>query len=99
MPPAVSLQGIAKRFAGYSALEDISFDVSPGRFVSIVGPSGCGKSTLLNILAGLLAPSGGAVEVFGEPLAGINRHAAYMFQQDALLPWKTVLQNVRLGLT
>src|SRR3954468_18790971 len=99
MPPAVSLQGIAKRFDGYSALEDISFDVSAGRFVSIVGPSGCGKSTLLNILAGLLAPSGGAVGVFGEPLAGINRHAAYMFQQDALLPWKTVLQNVRLGLT
>jgi len=99
MPPAVRLQQITKRFAGYSALEDITFDVNPGRFVSIVGPSGCGKSTLLNMIAGLLAPSSGVVEVFGDPLAGINRRASYMFQQDALLPWKTVLGNIQLGLT
>ena len=99
MPPAVRMQHITKRFAGYSALEDITFDVNPGRFVSIVGPSGCGKSTLLNMIAGLLAPSSGVVEVFGDPLAGINRRASYMFQQDALLPWKTVLGNIQLGLT
>jgi NitT/TauT family transport system ATP-binding protein len=55
-------------------------------------------STVLNMIAGLLAPSAGAVEIFGEPLAGINRRASYMFQQDALLPWKTVLENVRFGL-
>ena len=99
MPPAVRLQQITKRFAGYSALEDITFDVNPGRFVSIVGPSGCGKSTLLNMIAGLLPPSSGLVDIFGEPLAGLNRRASYMFQQDALLPWKTVLGNIRLGLT
>jgi len=99
MPPAVRMQHITKRFAGYSALEDITFDVNPGRFVSIVGPSGCGKSTLLNMIAGLLPPSSGLVDIFGEPLAGLNRRASYMFQQDALLPWKTVLGNIQLGLT
>ena len=99
MPPAVRTQHITKRFAGYSALEDITFDVDPGRFVSIVGPSGCGKSTLLNMIAGLLPPSSGLVDIFGEPLAGLNRRASYMFQQDALLPWKTVLGNIQLGLT
>jgi len=76
MPPAARLQHITKRFAGYSALEDIMFDVNPGRFVSIVGPSGCGKSTVLNMIAGLLAPSSGVVEVFGDPLAAINRRAS-----------------------
>jgi sulfonate transport system ATP-binding protein len=83
----------------YRALDGISLAVAPGAFVAIVGPSGCGKSTLLNIAAGLLAPSSGAVVVDGVPLAGINRHATYMFQQDALLPWKTVRDNVALGLT
>ena len=86
-------------FAVYTAVEQITLDVAAGRFVSIVGPSGCGKSTLLNIVAGLSAPSGGSVEIFGEPLTGINRRAGYMFQQDALLPWKTVSGNIQLGLT
>src|SRR5437667_7184968 len=103
MPPnsdiAVRLRGVTKRFPGYTAVEQITLDVTAGRFVSIVGPSGCGKSTLLNMIAGLAPPSDGVVEVFGEPLAGINRRASYMFQQDALLPWKTVLDNIRLGLT
>jgi NitT/TauT family transport system ATP-binding protein len=83
----------------YRALDGISLAVSAGSFVAIVGPSGCGKSTLLNIAAGLLAPSEGAVRVDGKPLAGLNRRATYMFQQDALLPWKTVRENVALGLT
>jgi NitT/TauT family transport system ATP-binding protein len=83
----------------YRALEDISFDVAPGAFVAIVGPSGCGKSTLLNIAAGLLTPSSGVVRVDGAALSGLNRHATYMFQQDALLPWKTIRDNVALGLT
>jgi NitT/TauT family transport system ATP-binding protein len=97
-PAAVALKGAGRRFSGYTAVQDISFDVAAGRFVAIVGPSGCGKSTVLNMIAGLLAPTAGVVEIFGEPLAGINRRASYMFQQDALLPWKTVLGNVQFGL-
>jgi NitT/TauT family transport system ATP-binding protein len=84
---------------GYRALDDISLSIDAGSFVAIVGPSGCGKSTLLNIAAGLLAPSSGLVRVGGEPLSGLNRRATYMFQQDALLPWKSVRDNVALGLT
>src|SRR4051794_20323008 len=97
--PAASLNNVAKRFPGYTALEDITSDIPTGQFVSIVGPSGCGKSTLLNLIAGLLTPTAGVIEVFGTPLTGLNRNATYMFQQDALLPWKTVLDNIQLGLT
>jgi NitT/TauT family transport system ATP-binding protein len=83
----------------YRALEEVSFSIAVGSFVAIVGPSGCGKSTLLNVAAGLLAPTAGAVRVADEPLTGLNGRATYMFQQDALLPWKTVRENVALGLT
>jgi NitT/TauT family transport system ATP-binding protein len=100
---AVSLRGLTQRFrsaaSSYIAIQDIDLDVRPGCFVSLVGPSGCGKSTVLNLVAGLMIPTEGAVEVFGQPLRGLNRRASYMFQQDALLPWKTVLENVLLGLT
>ena len=101
---AIEFDHVSRDFAApdgrpYRALDDISFAVSAGAFVAIVGPSGCGKSTLLNIAAGLLAPSAGRVRVDGEALAGLNRRATYMFQQDALLPWKTVRDNVALGLT
>jgi NitT/TauT family transport system ATP-binding protein len=101
---ALELDGVSRDFTtpdgrGYRALDGISFPVPAGSFVAIVGPSGCGKSTLLNICAGLLAPSSGAVRVDGQPLVGLNRRATYMFQQDALLPWKTVRENVALGLT
>jgi NitT/TauT family transport system ATP-binding protein len=82
----------------YRVLDDISFSVPAGAFVAIVGPSGCGKSTLLNIAAGLLAPTSGRVRVEGDNLGGLNRRATYMFQQDALLPWKNVRENVALGL-
>jgi NitT/TauT family transport system ATP-binding protein len=75
----------------------LSLDIEDGTFVAIVGPSGCGKSTLLNLAAGLLFTPEGSVRVFGETLEGINRHAAYLFQQDALLPWRTVIDNVILG--
>ena len=82
----------------YCAVRDVSFAVPAGQFLAIVGPSGCGKSTLLNVAAGLLKPSSGRVTVDGRPLDGLNRAATYMFQQDALLPWKTVRENVALGL-
>jgi NitT/TauT family transport system ATP-binding protein len=97
-PSAVALTDVGRRFATYMAVESITLDVGAGRFVAMVGPSGCGKSTVLNLVAGLMAPTRGSISIFGEPLVGINRRAAYMFQQDALLPWKTVLDNVRLGL-
>ena len=83
----------------YRALNDVALEVAAGAFVAIVGPSGCGKSTLLNIVAGLAAPTTGAVRIDGRELAGLNRRATYMFQQDALLPWKNVRDNVALGLT
>lgn len=101
---ALEFDGVARDFqtpdgGTYRSLDGISFKVAAGAFVAIVGPSGCGKSTLLNIAAGLLAPTAGRVGVEGADLAGLNRRATYMFQQDALLPWKTVRDNVALGLT
>jgi NitT/TauT family transport system ATP-binding protein len=104
MTPAVALDGITIRFRApsgevHTVARDISLEVPEGRFVAIVGPSGCGKSTLLNATAGLLFPPEGEVRVFGERLRGINPHATYLFQQDALLPWRSVLDNVMLGLT
>jgi NitT/TauT family transport system ATP-binding protein len=103
MTPALEFDRVSRDFTLpdgrlYHALDQISFAISAGSFVAIAGPSGCGKSTLLNIAAGLLTPSSGRVHVDGEPLDGLNRRATYMFQQDALLPWKTVRDNVALGL-
>ncbi|MBV8618400.1 MAG: ABC transporter ATP-binding protein [Curvibacter sp.] len=82
----------------YTAVAHSTLRVGAGEFVSVVGPTGCGKSTLLNVAAGLLAPSSGAVRVFGQPLQGLNRRAGYMFQAESLLPWMNALQNVMLGL-
>jgi len=82
----------------HTAVEDVDLQVAAGEFVSVVGPTGCGKSTLLNVAAGLLQPSEGSVTVFGQPLAGINRRAGYMFQSDSLMPWRTALGNVAAGL-
>jgi NitT/TauT family transport system ATP-binding protein len=83
----------------YRVFEDISLDVYAGAFVALVGPSGCGKSTLLNVAAGLLPPTAGQVVSGGSALTGLNRRATYLFQEDALLPWKNVRDNVALGLT
>jgi NitT/TauT family transport system ATP-binding protein len=93
----LSVQGVAVRYPGFTAVEDVAFEVPPGQFVAIVGPTGCGKSTLLNLVAGLQAPSAGRVSTGGRPVNGVNRDCAYMFQMDALLPWQNAVQNVRLG--
>jgi NitT/TauT family transport system ATP-binding protein len=82
----------------YTAVEKAQLAVEHGEFVAIVGPTGCGKSTLLNIVAGLLAPASGAVRIFDQPLTGLNRQAGYLFQADALFPWKTAIDNVAIGL-
>ncbi len=84
--------------SSYTAVKDTTLQVREGEFVSVVGPTGCGKSTLLNVAAGLLTPSKGRVRVFGSPLYGLNTRAGYMFQSEALLPWRTALENVLLGL-
>ncbi|XUM25040.1 ABC transporter ATP-binding protein [Bradyrhizobium oligotrophicum S58] len=92
---------VAFRLAGgrtYTAVETADLAVADGEFVAIVGPTGCGKSTLLNVAAGLLKPAAGNVRIFGKPLAGLNRDAGYLFQADALFPWKTALENVAIGL-
>jgi NitT/TauT family transport system ATP-binding protein len=82
----------------YTAVERATLGVADGEFVAIVGPTGCGKSTLLNVAAGLFAPSSGRVDIFGAPLVALNRQAGYLFQADALFPWKTALENVAIGL-
>ena len=82
----------------HTAVADTTLRIRDGEFVSVVGPTGCGKSTLLNIAAGLLPPSSGLVRVFGVPLAGVNRRAGYMFQTEALMPWRSALDNVMVGL-
>ncbi|SEC82884.1 NitT/TauT family transport system ATP-binding protein [Rhizobiales bacterium GAS191] len=81
-----------------TAIEDVSFSVADGEIVSLIGPSGCGKSTLLNIGAGLVAPTGGRAFVDGEPIAGPNAHVAFMLQKDLLLPWRSIAENVMLGM-
>lgn len=82
----------------FTALEGFNVAIPQGKFVSIVGPSGCGKSTLLNLFAGLIPVRTGSVLVKGEPITGLRDDVGFVFQNDVLLPWKTVIENVRLGL-
>src|SRR3954462_6654057 len=101
--PAISLQEVDVTFrladgGAYTAVQRASLDVADGEFVAIVGPTGCGKSTLLNVAAGLLAPSNGTATIFGAGLTGLNRQAGYLFQAEALFPWKTAAENVAIGL-
>src|SRR5512138_1193724 len=102
-PIAVALDDatVAFRVAGnrvYTAVQQASLSVAAGEFVAIGGPTGCGKSTLLNVAAGLIAPAAGRVAVFDKPLDRVNRDAGYLFQSDALFPWKTAIDNVAIGL-
>ena len=100
---AVALAGVDVAFrladgGSYKAIERATLEVADGEFVAIVGPTGCGKSTLLNIAAGLIGPSAGRVDIFGAQLNTLNRQAGYLFQADALFPWKTAIENVAIGL-
>ncbi len=96
------VEGLCKEFASrdgqrVSALEDLSFHVNEGEFVTLLGPSGCGKSTTFNIIAGLLEPTAGRIYIGGRDVTGQTGFVGYMFQKDLMLPWRTVLGNMILG--
>lgn len=100
---AVRLTGVSVAYAladggRYEAVQPVDLAVRDGEFVALLGPTGCGKSTLLNIAAGLMPPSSGQCDIFDEKLKGLNGKAGYLFQQDALMPWKTAENNVAIGL-
>jgi len=102
---ALRLEGLRVTFVSrdqpgqrYTAVDATDLRIGSDEFVSVVGPTGCGKSTLLNVAAGLLEPSAGRVEIFGERLNGINPRAGYMFQTESLMPWRTAIDNVAAGL-
>lgn len=99
---AIELAGVTKRFvtpagSSYTALREVTLTVEPGQFCAIVGPTGCGKSTTLTLVAGLDEPSEGSVRVGGRLVDGITDGTSFMFQADALLPWKSVIGNVAMG--
>ena len=98
----IDIIGLTKRFLTpkgepFTAIQDVSLAVEPGQFCAIVGPTGCGKSTTLAQVSGLDRPSSGSVQVGGHIVDGITNGVSYMFQADALFPWKSVLQNVLIG--
>lgn len=102
MQPAIQLRNVSKRFltpAGtvYTALRDLTFEVGEGEFCAVVGPTGCGKSTTLGLISGLEPASEGEVQVHGRPVSGIADGIGYVFQTDAVFPWKSVLENVAAG--
>jgi NitT/TauT family transport system ATP-binding protein len=100
----IELAGVTKRFLTpsgelFTAIRDVDLVVEPGQFCAVVGPTGCGKSTTLGLVSGLERPSAGTVRVDGRAVDGIPDGISFVFQSDALMPWKTVLSNVALGPT
>jgi NitT/TauT family transport system ATP-binding protein len=98
----IALRNATKRFPGtggapHTAVRDLTFTVDAGEFVAVVGPTGCGKSTTLSLISGLEPPSSGEVDVDGSPVRGIPAGVGYMFQADAVLPWRSVVDNVAAG--
>ncbi len=101
--PVINLKAVTKEYIKptgeiHTVLQDINLQIGKGEFCSIVGPSGCGKSTTLNLIAGFEAPTAGKIQIGGTLLQGINPSAACVFQTDNTFPWKTVIDNVSLGL-
>lgn len=99
-PAVIRVEGLYKVFypdtGPLMALRDVTLDIAPGEFITVVGPSGCGKSTLLNVIAGLLQPTHGQVLLEGKPVREPSRHIGVMFQSPVLFAWRTVLENVLL---
>jgi NitT/TauT family transport system ATP-binding protein len=102
MEPAIRLQGVTQVYVTAKqaslAVASIDFRIFPGEFVSLVGPSGCGKTTILSMIAGLIKPTEGTVELFGSKVEGPSPRVGYMLQQDYLFPWRTIWENVLVGL-
>nr|WP_156421043.1 ABC transporter ATP-binding protein [Aureimonas sp. AU22]BAT29878.1 ABC transporter nucleotide-binding protein/ATPase [Aureimonas sp. AU22] len=96
--PMVGIENVTMAFGNFVAVENVNLQVGDGEFLAIVGPTGCGKSTILNAIAGLLKPASGTVAIDGATVSGVQNEIGYLFQQDALLPWKTAFENVELGL-
>lgn len=97
--PVIALRAVTKTFdTGYTALQDVDLEIAPRKFIALVGPSGCGKSTTLSLIAGLEMPSAGTVEVRGKRVSGMSQNVGFLFQRDALLPWKPVFDNVAFPL-
>ena len=102
--PKLRIEHVAKRFARrgsrglFTAIEDVTIDVAPGEFLVLVGPSGCGKSTLLDLLGGLDRPSAGRILLDGKEITGPGLDRGIVFQQYALLPWRTARHNIEFGL-
>jgi NitT/TauT family transport system ATP-binding protein len=102
MTAAIQFENVTKKYLSMTgettAVEDFSCSIQTGEFIGIVGPSGCGKSTILSMLAGLFMPTHGQIRIMGEQVTGPSTTIGYMLQQDYLLPWRTILENVRIGL-
>lgn len=100
--PAIALDNVTRRFVSptgrtLTAMRDFTMTVAQGEFACVVGPTGCGKSTTLNLVTGLAPPSDGTVRVMGQPVAGIHKDVGFVFQTDALFPWRSVIDNVAAG--
>ncbi len=100
--PAIELRNVSRRFVSpdgksLTAIRDFSMSVARGEFVAVVGPTGCGKSTTLNLITGLAKPSSGEALVFGSRVEGIDKRIGFVFQTDALFPWRNVIDNVTAG--
>ncbi|CAM4430394.1 ABC transporter ATP-binding protein [Paenibacillus macerans] len=102
MQPKIEISGVSKWFRRNGqeipAMRETSLTIEEGLFVSMIGPSGCGKSTLFNIIAGLIPPSTGQVIADGRNIVGKTGYVGYMLQKDMLLPWRTILDNIILGM-
>ena len=100
--PAIELQHVSRRFITPGgkvvlALRDLSMSVQQGEFCAVVGPTGCGKSTTLTLITGLAQPSSGSIKIWGQTVEGIDRRIGFVFQSDAVFPWRNVLDNVAAG--
>ena len=99
---AITFADVTKRFPTarggmYTAIRDVNLEIRPGEFCTVVGPTGCGKSTMLGLVSGLIRPSSGTVAVDGRHVTGIGDRIGYVFQSDAVFPWRSMLENVAAG--